>query len=44
MENEAEQERREAMGRYTAGLTTEELRALAHIMGRLVETMSAESS
>lgn len=39
----AERERRQMMRHYTEGISTEELRALASIMGRLFESMSAES-
>ena len=40
---EAEQERREAMRRYTATLPAEDLRVLARVMNTLIETMAAEN-
>lgn len=42
--DEAEQERREAMRRYTATLPLDDLRTLARIMNAFIETMGAESS
>jgi DNA-binding MarR family transcriptional regulator len=41
--DEAEQERREAMRRYTATLPPEDLRVLARVMTTLIETMVTES-
>ena len=38
----AEQERREAMRRYTATLPPEDLRVLARVMTALIETMTTE--